>query len=380
MDHKVRFFQKPPQSFFLFGARGTGKSTWLRQQFPQALTLDLLSPEHFRQYSAYPERLRDLITAHPNQTTIIIDEIQKIPALLDVIHQLIETRPQLTFICTGSNARKLKHAGSNLLAGRMLLTTLHPFMAGELGNDFDLNTSLSIGMIPLIWGSSTPEQTLQSYVSLYLKEEIQQEGLTRNIGQFARFLETISLSHGQQLNVSQIARDCSIGRKTVEGYLEILEDMLLAFRLEIFQKHAKRHLSQHSKFYFFDTGVFQTIRPKGPLDSTEFIAGAAMEGLVAQHLRAHIAYRDHTTRLFFWRTKSGVEVDFILYGEKTFQAIEVKCSNKVHAKDVKGLLAFKDDYPDAELTLIYAGKERLKIKNVLCIPANEYLRGLSLGS
>jgi len=373
METKVRFFQKPSQSFFIFGARGTGKSTWLDRQFPDALKIDLLSPEHLRQYSAWPERITELIDAHPQKTTIIIDEIQKAPALLDVIHQLIESRKGLTFICTGSSARKLKRSGSNLLAGRMLLKTLHPFMAAELGADFDLEKALTFGMLPLVLNAADPRETINTYAALYLKEEVQQEGLTRNLGQFARFLEAASFSHGSQINISQIARDCGAGRKTVEGYTQVLEDMLLAFRIPVFSRHAKRHLSQHPKFYYFDTGVFQSLRPKGPLDSHESMGGAALEGLVAQHLRALCAYQRDDAKLFYWRTKSGVEVDFILYGPETFQAIEVKNSRHVHTRDLRGLLSFKEDYPQAEGLFLYRGKERLKIKNILCSPVEEFL-------
>lgn len=379
MDTKIRFFPKTPQSHFLLGPRGTGKSTWLNQHFPDALKIDLLSPNELRHYSAYPERLKELIAAHPQKSTIIIDEIQKAPALLDVIHQMIELKSNLTFICTGSSARKLKRQSSNLLAGRLLMKSTHPFMAHELGDDFILQKALTIGMLPLVWDAKDPGETLKSYAALYLKEEIQQEGLTRNIGTFARFLEVIRFSHGSQINISEIARDTSVGRKTIEGYIHILEDMLLAFRLPIFRKHAKRHLSQHPKFYYFDTGVYQSLRPKGPLDSPEFIGGAAAEGLVAQHLRAYVAYSEQDTQIFFWRTKSGLEVDFILYGPQKFCAIEVKNSSNVHSKNVKSLLSFQKDYPQAQLLLLYAGKKRIKIKGVLCLPIDEFLCSLVPG-
>jgi len=331
----------------MFGPRGTGKSTWLRQNFPDAIYLDLLDPETFRAYLAHPERLREAIEGNPKARAIVVDEIQKVPALLDVVHKLIEekNRRSLSFILTGSSARKLKRTGVNLLAGRLLMKTLHPFMAAELGPRFDLRTSLRLGMLPLVLGAAEPEETLKSYVSLYLQEEVQAEGLVRNIGDFARFLEAISLSHASLLSTSEVARECQVGRKTVEGFVEILEDLLLGFRLKVFSKRARRQLVHHPKFYYVDAGVFRSVRPKGPLDSPEEIGGECLEGLVAQHLRAWIAYSHGDHQLYFWRTRSGTEVDFVLYGEHTFLAVGVKSSKSVHGKDVRSLATFLEDYP-----------------------------------
>ena len=202
------------------------------------------------------------------------------------------------------------------------------------------------------------------------------EGLVRNIGDFTRFLEAISFSHGSLLSLSEISRECEVQRKTVEGYLSVLEDLLLAFRLPVFTKKAKRHIVQHPKFYFFDTGVFQTLRPRGPLNTTQDIVGSALEGLVAQHLRAYQAYSSSKMELYYWRTKSGVEVDFILYGKDTFFALEVKSSKTIHPQDLNGLLSFKEDYPQATVMMLYGGKERLRIKNVLCLPCEEFLTRL----
>lgn len=376
MDFKNRFFHPPAESFFLFGPRGTGKSTWLKERFKDALTVDLLSSENFRVYSAKPERLAELMNGNPRVKTIILDEIQKVPELLDMVHKIIENKKGVRFILTGSSARKLKRSGVDLLAGRALLKTMHPFMAAELGSDFHLASALKFGMLPLVLNSVNPEDVLKTYIALYLKEEVQMEGLVRNIGNFSRFLEAISFSHGSTLNTTQVASDCQVGRKAVEGYLEILEDLLLGFRISVFTKRAKRYLSQHPKFYYFDTGIFNSLRPQGPLDTPEQMAGAALEGLVAQHLRAFSAYSSNQQTLYFWRTKSGVEVDFIFYGGKIFWALEVKNAKAIRPSDLNGLLAFKEDYPEAELFLIYRGTERLKIKGVLCIPCEEFLKNL----
>jgi len=359
MELVGRFLPIPDDNFFLFGPRGTGKSTWLRQKFPEALLIDLLDAGTMRVYLSRPERLKEVLEGNPQSKRIIIDEIQRVPALLDVVHQLIESKQPFQFILTGSSARKLKRTGVNLLAGRLLLKTLHPFMAAELGSRFNLAESLQLGLLPLVLGAPNPRETLKSYVVLYLREEVQAEGLVRNIGSFSRFLEAVSLSQGSLLNISEVARECQVSRKTVEGFVEILEDLMLGFRVQVFTKRAKRHLVNHPKLYFMDAGVFRAIRPRGPLDSPEEIGGACLEGLVAQHLRAWVAYTPGEHQLYYWRTKSGTEVDFVLYSDQAFWAIEVKSSKSISGRDVKSLQAFKEDYPQAETCLLYGGKERM---------------------
>lgn len=378
MELIERFFSAPRGSFFLFGPRGTGKSTWLRRSCPDAIYIDLLDPGTVRKYLAGPERLRDVVEGRPRVEQVAIDEIQKAPALLDVVHKLLEEKQHRSkqFVLTGSSARKLKRTGVDLLAGRLVLKTLHPFMAAELGQRFDLARALQVGMLPLVLGATDPEETLRSYVSLYLQEEVQAEGLVRNIGNFARFLEAISFSHAVILNTSAVARECQVGRKTVEGFVQVLEDLLLGFRLRAFTKRARRQLVQHPKFYYVDAGVFRSVRPRGPLDSPEEIGGACLEGLVAQHLRAWMAYSKEEHQLFFWRTKAGVEVDFVLYGKETFLALEVKASKSVFPRDVRALQIFLEDYPEAQASLLYCGRERLKINGIFCLPCEEFLRRL----
>ena len=378
MELVTRFFRKSRQSFFLFGPRGTGKSTWLKQYYPDAVMVDLLAPEVYREYTARPERLREIAAGGAGKI-VIIDEVQKIPELLDVVHGLIEDGTGLQFILTGSSARKLKRTGVDLLAGRAVIKTMHPFMASELKESFSLAKSLEFGMIPLIVNSLDPAETLASYVALYLREEVQLEGIVRNIGAFSRFLEAVSFSHGSTLNVSDVARECQVKRKTVDNYLSILDDLLLSFRVPIFSRRAKRHLISHPKFYYFDSGVFRSLRPAGPLDSSHEIDGGALEGLVAQHLRAWVAYSNNASTLYYWRTKSGVEVDFVLYGENTFLAIEVKNSSRINSKMLKGLKTFKDDYPEAQAMILYRGEERLVINDILCLPCEQFLQQLTPG-
>jgi predicted AAA+ superfamily ATPase len=217
-----------------------------------------------------------------------------------------------------------------------------------------------------------------TYISLYLKEEVQEEGLVRNLGDFARFLEKISFSHASLINTANIARKCDIARKTVENYISIFEDLLLGFSIEVFSKRAKKALSAHPKFYLFDAGVFRSLRPKGPLDNNSEINGLALEGLIALHLYAWTQSQIEVHTLSFFRTKSGLEVDFIIYGQKGFWAIEVKFSSKIHPQDTHSLQSFKDDYPECTPLLIYMGDKKLLSKNILCIPIEEFLKNLCI--
>ena len=366
----------------MFGPRGTGKSTWLRHVAPDALYLDLLAPALHRSLMARPERLRELLAGSPSATTVVIDEIQRVPELLSVVHAVLEEeRPPRRFVLTGSSARKLRRGGVDLLGGRALYRTMHPFMAAELPK-FDLQRALDIGLVPLVMHAADPKEALEGYVALYLQQEVQAEGLTRNVGNFARFLEAATFSHGGQLNISGVARDCGVERKVVAGYMDILEDLLLAFRLPVFRKRSKRHTVAHDKLFLFDAGVFRSLRPKGPLDRPSEVDGQALEGLVAQHLRAWAAYGaadgEHS-ELYFWRTRGGTEVDFVVYGESGLQALEVKNATTVHRSDLRGLRTFCADYPEAEAALLYRGAERLRIDGIWCLPVGDFLRALVPG-
>lgn len=287
----------------------------------------------------------------------------------------------LRFIMTGSSARKLKrNANADLLGGRAAKRMCHPFLASEMGEDFRLEDALRYGMIPLVRypESGTPEEILRTYLELYLEEEISTEGVIRNLDSFSRFLQVVSFSHASVLSISAIAREAGVKRSTIDAYFAILDEMLVSARLPVFAKRAKRQLVGHDKFYFFDTGVFRTLRPKGPLDNPNEIDGACLEGLVFQHLRAWNDYQDTPNSLYFWRTKSGVEVDFVVYGENAFQAYEVKNSARADRSDASGLEAFLTDYPEAEATLLYRGPRRMKLTDrVTAVPVEDFLMGLS---
>jgi len=377
MELVSRFFSPAYGSFFLFGPRGTGKSTWLKDTFKGAFLVDLLDPETIRSYASYPERLINAVEALPEGSIVVVDEIQKLPELLDVVHLLIERKANMRFVLTGSSARKLKRTGIDLLAGRAGVRYMHPFMAGELGDRFSLEESLKMGLVPLVVFSPDPYEALGAYVSLYINEEIKTEGFVRNIGNFGRFLEAIAFSHASVLSLTEVARDCQVKRKTVEGYVSILEDLLIGFKVPVFTKRAKRHMSKHPKFYLFDAGVFSALRRPGPLDTFREAEGAALEGMVAQHLRAWIDYGHKECQLYFWRTRAGNEVDFVVYGPDTFLAVEVKNARQLRNKDFVGLVEFQKDYPEAMAILLYRGKERLKIGKIPCIPCEVFLKVLN---
>jgi len=326
-----------------------------------------------RSLSAHPERLRNLIEGRPQVQQVVIDEVQKLPELLEIAHLLIEEKRDVQFIFTGSSARKLRRGGVNLLGGRATQKTLHPFMAAELGATFNLEEALHLGMLPVVRGGKEPDEILRAYNGLYLREEVQMEGMVRNIGNFARFLEAISFSQAAILNLANVARECQINRKTVEGYLEIVEDLLLAFRVHVFTRRAQRELAVHPKFFFFDTGVFRANRPSGPLDAPSEIDGVALESLVAQHLRSWCDYSDGNHHLYYWQTRSKLEVDFVVYGENGIYALEVKNSTRIRPEDLRGLKNFGDDYPESHRWLLYRGKERLQYENILCVPCDEFL-------
>jgi predicted AAA+ superfamily ATPase len=362
------------KSFFLFGPRGTGKMTWLRQNLPEALFINLLRSDFYLPLSANPAHLRALI---PDDYAgwIVIDEVQRVPELLNEVHDLIESKKHV-FILTGSSARKLRRDSVNLLAGRALTYHMHPLTVAEQGDAFRLEDSLRYGHLPARFNEPDPARYLRDYVQTYLREEVMQEGLTRNIGQFSRFLEVASFSQGSVVNLSEIARDAHIQRPVAESYFSIVEDLLIGVRLPVFSKRAKRQLITHAKFYYFDTGVYRAIRPTGPLDSPAEIDGPALETLVLQEVRAINDYLALGYDIHFWRTKHGLEVDFVLHGPQGLVAIEIKRAGTAHPADLRGLREFKRDYPEASCILLYGGEQPLYLDDIRVIPIRDALRGL----
>lgn len=370
-----RLLGEPATSFFLFGPRGTGKSSWIRASLRDAVVVDLLAADVHNRLLAAPERLEGLVPAG-HQGWVVIDEVQKAPALLDEVHRLIEQR-RWRFALTGSSARKIRREGGNLLAGRARTLSMHPLTAAELGGDFDLRHALRFGGLPGAWVERDPGAYLASYVRTYLHEEIVQEGVTRNLPAFARFLEAASFSQGAVLNMTSVARDCGVERKVVEGWFQALEDLLLAVRLPVFRRRAKREVAAHPKFFLFDAGVFRTLRPRGPLDNDMEIDGAALETVVLNELRANNAARDWGYALHTWRTASKHEVDFVLYGPRGLHAIEVKRSAAVRDDDLKALRLFGADYPEATRWLVHGGEREELRDGVRCLPITTALAQLT---
>jgi len=347
---------KPPKgkSFFLFGPRGTGKTTWVKSIFPGAIYLDLLEAKLFNDLLANPQRLKTFIP-EKWKGWVVIDEIQRVPELLNEVHRLIENS-RYKFVLTGSSPRKLRKKGVNLLGGRALTYHMYPLTSTELGRDFNLQHSLKYGQLPCVYTEADPGRYLESYIKTYLEEEVFQEGLTRNLGRFARFLEAASFSQGAVLNITSVARDCAVERKVVENYFTILEDLLIAGHLPVFTRRAKRRLVSHPKFYFFDVGVYRALRPMGPLDMPEQAEGVAFESLFFQELRVINEYLNLGYKIFYWRTSNNREVDFVMYGKKGIYAFEIKRTQRITKSMLSGLKSFLRDYPTAKAYLVYGGK------------------------
>lgn len=376
------------KSIFLFGPRGTGKTSWLKVTFPHCLYFDLLDFDTYNKLSAQPNRLGSLIP--PDYVDwVIIDEVQRVPELLNEIHRLIEGR-KIKFILTGSSARTLRRKGVNLLAGRALTYHMHPLIIQEMmgstdiqqsgsgvpqdkGDVFSLERALNFGMLPATLSYQDPKKYLTSYVQTYVREEVMQEALTRSIGDFSRFLETASFSQGNVLNYSEIARELGLKNQVVAGYFQILEDLLIATRIDVFTQRAKRKVVAHPKFYFFDTGVYRVLRPMSLLDTQEEGDGAALETLFYQSLRAVNDYYDLGYKIYFWRTAAGTEVDFVLYGPHGLHAFEIKRSSQVSNKHMSGLKSFLQDYPEAKGHLVYLGNFTEYHGNIRAIPFKQAL-------
>ena len=334
-----RILEAPEKSFFLMGPRGSGKSTWLRAVIPDAHVIDLLSEATFQRLLAGPGLFADQLRALPSGSRVIVDEVQRLPELLNEVHRFIEEK-QLRFVLCGSSARKLKRADVNLLAGRALHRSMHPFVPEELGEHFDLEEALASGLLPLVWDSAEKEETLAAYAQLYLKEEIQAEALVRNLPGFARFLPIAAIFHGQTINVTSIARDAGVARTTVAGYLDILEETLLCFRVPAYEAKLRVRERKLPKLYWCDPGIVRAMkRSSGSVVPEE--RGVLFEGLVAQLLRAYMDYRRTCDEIYYWAPagRSETEVDFLLARGSEFIAIEAKSGSTFSQAWCKGLRA-----------------------------------------
>jgi predicted AAA+ superfamily ATPase len=366
---------------FLWGPRQTGKSTLLRQRFPQAKRYDLLLADVYRQLLSRPQTIREeciaagLTGANQGQP-IIIDEVQKVPDVLDEVHWLIENR-SLRFVLCGSSARKLKRGHANLLGGRALRRELHPLVFPEV-EQFDLGRALYQGLLPPHYDSPSASEMLDAYVGDYLREEIAAEALTRNIAAFSRFLEVSALCNGEVVNYVNIARDCGVSAPTAKAYFEILQDTLLGSFLPALRRRAKRRLVEAPKFYFFDVGVLGRIAKRGPVEPGSELFGRALEHFIHQQLRAHAAYSGLHYELAYWRTASQIEVDFVLADASV--AVEVKATTQASDQHLRGLRAFADEYQPRRAVLVSLDPAPRRVApGIDILPWREFLERLWAG-
>lgn len=355
MFDRIMDIQLPEkQSFFLWGARQTGKSSFLKTNYPHSLSYDLLDMQLLLRYTQSPYLFREELLKQPNDKLalpIIIDEIQKVPPLLNEIHSLIE-KQKLQFILCGSSARKLKTQSTNLLGGRAWVYHFYPLVYPEIPN-FDLLRALQHGLLPKHYLSSSAfiQKYLQAYIEVYLTDEIRNEGLVRNLAGFSRFLEMAGLCNGEMINMSNIARDCHVSRNTVEGYFQILIDTLLGNFVYPYHKKIKRDLLiAIPKFYLFDVGVANYLAHRELSQLKGDAAGKSLEHYILMELMAYRGLHQKRFDIRYWRTKTGLEVDFIL-GDALI-AIEVKISSQVHAQDLRGLSAFCEEHPNAKAIVV----------------------------
>jgi len=363
-------------SVFLWGARQTGKSTLLKKLFPNCRYYDLLKGEQFERLNRRPELLRqELLTSQENDL-IIIDEVQKIPQLLDEVHWLI-TNHKLRFILCGSSARKLKRSGANLLGGRAVRNVLLPLVSSEIP-DFDLSKAINNGMLPRHYMAKNPGKRLQAYIGDYLQEEIRAEALTRNLSTFARFMEIAAISSGEMMNYNNIASECGVSAPTIKEYFSILEDTMVGYMIPAYKKVIKRRVILAPRFYYFDIGITNHLLRRRNLEQGSPEYGKAFEQLVIQELYAYCTYNDIEPGLSYWRTSSGYEVDAIL-GDAML-AVEIKSSREIHAHHLKGLKAFAEEYPDTRRVVVSNEYHRRITSGVEIFPLPEFLQELWKGS
>jgi uncharacterized protein len=366
------------ESFFLWGPRQSGKTTLLKSLFNTSVWIDLLKSDQFRMFMQSPNRLREIVQADPTITHVVIDEIQKVPDLLDEIHWLIENTG-VHFAMCGSSARKLKRGGANLLGGRAIRYELHGLIASEISDAFELERMLNHGYLPRHYLSNNPRRMLNSYVSDYLKEEIAAEGIVRNLPSFADFLSSAALSDGEIVNFSTIARDCGVSSKTVKSYFEILEDTLLATFLPSYRKKLKRRTIQAPKFYFSDVGVVNFLSKRGHLESGSELFGKAFENWVYHELITYNAYSESYADISYWRLASGIEVDFVI--DDFSVAIEAKSTRKIKSDHLKGLRRLKEQIGVSNPRIIICLEpfRRMTDDGILILPYQEFINDLWQG-
>lgn len=376
----TRILPTPTRSVFLFGPRGTGKSTWIRDRFPDTVTYDLLDTGEALRLSKDPHELHRELTTLPCGSWVVIDEVQKVPELLDEVHRLIESR-RLRFVLSGSSARKLRHGGVNLLAGRAITTAMFPLVSAELAFEIDPQRALRFGMLPMAVTSDVPQDYLRSYAETYLVQEIQAEALTRNLGAFARFLEIAARQNGQVTNAASIARDTGINRRTVQHHFEILIDTLIGFWLPPWKLKSATKQVRQSKFYFFDSGVARSLSGRLPYPPVPEEMGHLAETFVLNELRAWLGYSGVDYRLCFWRSYDGAEVDVLCETVDGFVAMEIKASPRWEKRFNRGLHRVREHLGKGRTTChgVYLGERSALWDDVHVSPLVDFLKRLWAG-
>lgn len=359
-------------SAFLWGARQVGKSTLVKKLFPDAKVYDLLKSDEYSRLLRKPQLLREELISYDETKIVIIDEIQKIPSLLDEVHWLIVNRG-IRFILCGSSARKLKRVGTNLLGGRALPVMLFPFVSAEI-SDFNLFRAINNGMIPRHYMVQNPQKRLEAYIGVYLKEEIQDEAVVRQLSSFNRFLDVAAQCDGEMINYTNIAQDCGVSATTIKEYFNILEQTLIGYMIPAFTLSKKRRAITTKKFYYFDVGVVNYLLNRSNLQPGSIDFGHAFEHFMIQEIVAYLSYYEKREKLSYWRTANGYEVDAIIGDARV--AIEFKSSEEVQSKHTKGLKAFEEDFPDARKIIVSLDCNKRILNGIEVIPALEFLQML----
>ena len=371
-QRKQLFIDSEQESLFFWGARQTGKSMLLKRLFPDALWFDLLLSREYERLSKTPDILRETVLANMNISPVIIDEIQRIPTLLNEVHWLISNHGK-RFILSGSSPRKILRTEANLLGGRALRYELYPLISIEIPN-FDLLRALNHGLLPRHYDSANPNRLISAYIGSYLRDEIAAEARIRNIGTFARFLEIAALTNGEMVNYTNIAADCGISATTVKEYFQILEDTLIGRYLPSFQKRPKRRVIGAPKFYLFDVGIANYLLNRGKIKPHSELFGKAFEHFIYQEIYAHSRYSGKEYPLYYWRTTSQLEIDLVLGDHEV--AIEVKATEQANHRHLKGLKAFAEEYEVKKLILISNDPMPRLVDNILILPWKIFLERL----
>ena len=371
-DRMQKILDIQDDSVFLWGARQVGKSTLVKKLFPDAKVYDLLKSDEYSRLLRKPQLLREELISYDETKIVIIDEIQKIPSLLDEVHWLIVNRG-IRFILCGSSARKLKRVGTNLLGGRALPVMLFPFVSAEI-SDFNLFRAINNGMIPRHYMVQNPKKRLEAYIGVYLKEEIQDEAVVRQLSSFNRFLDVAAQCDGEMINYTNIAQDCGVSATTIKEYFNILEQTLIGYMIPAFTLSKKRRAITTKKFYYFDVGVVNYLLNRSNLQPGSIDFGHAFEHFMIQEIVAYLSYYEKREKLSYWRPANGYEVDAIIGDARV--AIEFKSSEEVQSKHTKGLKAFEEDFPDARKIIVSLDCNKRILNGIEVIPALEFLQML----